>query len=101
MAISVFGPAASGEKTVAAAGSAEALDTSTPFKIYRAITITAKVLNTGQIFVGGSDVSSSVNDGLDAGETVEFATYAHEFRLADIFIDVATNGEGVDWYASS
>ena len=101
MGISVFGPAISGEKTVTAAGTAEALDISTPIKMVRAITIIAKVANTGQVYVGGADVDSNTNDGLDAGETVEFGTYAHEYRLADIFIDVDTNGEGVDFYGTT
>ena len=98
---SVFGPATSGEKTVTTAGTAEALDTSTPRILYRALSITAKVGNTGQVYVGGSDVDDTVNDGLDAGETVEFATHAHEFNLDQVFIDVDTNGEGVDYYAAS
>lgn len=101
MGYSVFGPATSGEKTVTSAGTAEALDTSTPFLMYRAMTIIAKAGNTGQVYVGGSDVSSSLNDGLDAGEIVEFATSSHEYLFKNTFIDVDVNGEGVEVYATT
>ena len=85
----------SGEKTITAAGTAEALAATDNVK---SVTIIAKASNVGQVYVGGSDVASTTNDGLDAGEVLSFE--AHAFMdLADIFIDVDTNGEGVDFYA--
>jgi hypothetical protein len=89
----------SGEKTVAATGTAEALLTdSGGSSLYNALIVIAKNANTGQVFLGGTDVSSATNDGLDAGESVEFSS-RHGFRLASIFIDVEVNAEGVDFYA--
>ena len=85
----------SGEKTVTTAGTAEAIDSANRVKT---ITIIAKTGNIGQVYVGGSDVASSTNDGLDAGETLSIEA-ANWMDLADIYLDVDTNGEGVDFYA--
>ena len=84
-----------GEKTVAAAGTAEAISGA---KRVKALTIVAKSGNTGQVYVGGSDVASSTNDGLDAGEVVSFESDGW-MDLKDIFVDAGVNGEGVDFYA--
>ena len=84
-----------GEKTVAAAGTAEALSAA---KRVKALTIVAKAGNAGQVYIGGSDVSSSTNDGLDAGEVVSFEAEGW-MDLADIYVDSGVNGEGVDFYA--
>ena len=84
-----------GEKTVASAGTAEALATTNRVK---SLTIIAKAGNTGQVYVGGSDVSSATNDGLDAGENISFNA-ASWLDIADIFIDTGVSGEGVDFYA--
>ncbi len=84
-----------GEKTVAAAGTAEALSAA---KRVKALTIVAKAGNTGQVYIGGSDVDSSTNDGLDAGEAVTFEAGGW-MDLADIYVDAGVNGEGVDFYA--
>ena len=88
-----------GEKTVAAAGTAEALDTIDT--VFRSILIIPKTGNTNQVYLGGSDVASTTNDGLDADESVTFSTDIPRhrgFRLSDIYADVDTNGEGVDFY---
>ena len=85
----------SSEKTVTAAGTAEALAAS---KRVRSVTIIAKASNTGQAYVGGSDVASTTNDGLDPGDELEIPS-ENWLDLADIYIDVDTNGEGVDFYA--
>ena len=62
--------------------------------------IIAKAANTGQVYLGGPTVDNTVNDGLDAGESLSITpSRGHEIQLADIFIDVDTTGEGVDWYA--
>ncbi len=60
----------SSEATVTTAGTAVALSGSRRVK---SVTIRAKAANTGQVYVGGSDVDSTVNDGLDASESVTFA----------------------------
>ena len=85
-----------GEKTVTAAGTAEALIAAT--KRAKAVTIIAKVGNTGQVYVGGSDVASTTNDGLAAGESISVEAYTW-MDLADIYLDADTNGEGADFYA--
>jgi hypothetical protein len=85
----------SGEKTVTAAGTAEALGTG----FFRSVTITAKVGNTNNVYIGGIDVASTTNDGLASGDTLTMSTMAHTLDLARIFIDADTNGEGVDIYA--
>ena len=90
------GPAiVSGEKTVTAAGTAEAIAVA---KRVKSIVIIAKAGNTGQVYVGGSDIASTTNDGLDAGETLSIEAVGW-MDLAGIFLDVDTNGEGVDFYA--
>ena len=85
----------SSEKTVPTAGTAVALSATQRVK---SLTIRAKAGNTGQVYVGGSDVSSTTNDGLDATEPVSFEAVGW-LDLADVYIDVDTNGEGVDFYA--
>ncbi len=64
----------------------------------KAVTIIAKTGNTGQVYIGGSDVATTTNDGLDAGETLSIEAVGW-LDLADVFLDVDTNGEGVDFYA--
>ena len=83
------------EKTVTTAGTAEALSSS---QRVRSLTIVAKSTNTGRVYVGGSDVASSTNAGLAAGDSLEIPVVTW-LDLADIYIDVDTNGEGVDFYA--
>jgi hypothetical protein len=83
------------EKTVATSGTAEALSES---QRVRSVTIIAKGGNTGNVYVGGSDVATTANDGLPAGDTLEIES-ANWLDLNDIYIDVDTNGEGVDYYA--
>ena len=48
----------SSEKTVAAAGTAEALATT---QRVRSVTLIAKTGNTNKVYVGGSDVASTTN----------------------------------------
>ena len=84
----------SSEKTVSVSGTAEALSSSQRVK---SVTIIAKSGNTGQVYVGGSDVATTTNDGLDSGDAIEI-TAENWMDLADIYLDVDTNGEGVDYY---
>lgn len=83
----------SGRKTVAAAGTAEALAaSSTPCE---KVDVQAELDNTGVVCVGGSNVvaSASTRTGiaLQAGDH-----YCFEIdNLADIYVDSEVNGEGV------
>jgi hypothetical protein len=87
----------SGAKTVTTAGTAEALASS---GLYASVAIKAKNGNTGQVYVGGSDVASSTNGGLSPGDRLVIApSRGHIVDLSDTYIDVDTNGEGVDIYA--
>lgn len=87
-------------KTVAAAGTAEAI-TATSI-ITPSVTIQAKAGNTNNIYVGDSTVDSTNGLILTPGDvfTLEGEDRGgkgrDEFMLTDIFIDADTNGEGVD-----
>ena len=97
MAISNKAPTfLSSEKTVASTATAEALASAA--QRVRSVTVLAKLGNSGKVYLGGSDVTTSTNDGLDPGDVVTIPA-ENWLDLKDIFIDVDTNGEGVDFYA--
>lgn len=102
MATSVGWYTVSGEKAVTTAGTAEPLEGSgtvaapAPARKVKGLIITAKAGNTNQVYVGGPDVASTTNDGLDAGE---FINFPGPLDTGGVFLDVDTNGEGVDFYA--
>ena len=103
MASSVFsnGLGLAGKKTVDAAGTAEALMSAATdgSDHYRSVTLKALAANSGQVYVGGSDVASSTNVGLDAGDSITLSSSTKMLNLSDIYIDVGTNDDGVDFYA--
>ena len=84
------------EKTVAVAGQSEAL--STESQRVRCVTVVAKTSNTGQVYLGGADISSATNTGLGPGDSLEIPGQSW-LDLADIHIDVDAGGDGVDFYA--
>lgn len=79
-----------GSKAVTSAGTAEALASSTACK---KVIITAKSTNTGKVYYGGSSVSSTSGAYIYAGATVTLEID----DLSKIYIDVDTNGEGVQY----
>jgi hypothetical protein len=92
-------------KTVTAAGTREKLATGDIEDMrVRGVTITALSSNTGVVYVGGSNVSSSVyGKELKAGESVDIYV-DHEawktgesINLSKIFLDVSVSGEGVSY----
>jgi hypothetical protein len=87
----------SDSKTVASAGTREALASSAD--LWRSLTIVAKDNNTGRVYVGGSDVASSTNRGLAAGDSVTISN-KNGIDLQDVYLDVSVSGEGVDYYAT-
>jgi hypothetical protein len=90
--------AISGQKTVAAAGTAEALGTA---KIQGPLMVKALDTNTGIVAIGNDgagDVTTSNGLRLAASEVVVFD---HVSSLAAIFVDAAVNGEGVSWASLS
>ena len=84
----------SGQKTVTAAGTAEALATAR--QISSPLMIKALSTNTGLVYVGqvSGDVSSANGMPLSAGESVVLINVGN---LAEIWVDSAVNGEGVAW----
>ena len=85
-----------GEKTVATAGTAEPL-VATSQRV-KSLVVIAKNANLNQVYLGGADVASTTNDGLDAAESLTIEAVGW-LDLADIFLDVDTNGEGLNFYA--
>ncbi len=87
-------PQISGQKTIAAAGTAEPLGSvQTDFGIL----VRALDTNTGIVVIGNDgsdDVTLSNGYRLAAGEAVIFE---HVDNLAAIYVDAAVNGEGVCW----
>jgi hypothetical protein len=96
MANSVFGSGISGYQAVASAGTAEALAADNGRR-YKSIAIVAEGTNTGFIYVGGSDVSSSTNIGLAGGDVLPLSS-SHGWLLSDIYVDCSVSGDGVDFY---
>jgi hypothetical protein len=88
--------AISGQKTVAAAGTAEVLGSAT---ITGALAIKALTTNTDLVYIGNDgsdDVSSSNGYPLDAGDVHIFEYIS---ALSVLYVDSAVNGEGVAWIA--
>lgn len=89
-----------GNKTVTASGTGEPLVASSTRATW--LFVKAKLTNTNDVYFGdsGVDVSTSNQVILDAGESVTIAlppgSRLH-IDLADFYIDVDTNGEGVDF----
>jgi hypothetical protein len=86
--------ALSGQNTVAAAGTAEALGSQV---IAGPLLVKALPSNTGLVYVGNdgaNDVTSSNGYPLAAGEQL---ILEHVANLANVYIDSAVNGEGVAW----
>ena len=86
--------AMSGQKTIAAAGTALALGSQ---PINGPLMIKALEANTGYVYLGNDgagDVTSSNGLELSAGDLVVFD---HVGNLASVIVDVSVNGEGVAW----
>jgi hypothetical protein len=84
----------SGKKTIAAAGTAEALGTG---QVAGPLMVKALAGNTGLVYVGNDgagDVASANGLELAAGEVVVFQFVS---QLSAIMVDSAVNGEGVTW----
>ena len=81
---------------MAVAGTAERLVAAS--QRVKSVVVRAKAANLGQVYVGGSDVASTTNDGLDAGESITLEAVGW-LDLTEVYLDVDTSGEGVDFYA--
>jgi hypothetical protein len=86
--------ALSGQKTVAAAGTAEQLGTQ---DIFGPLMVKALDTNTGIVAVGNDgagDVTVANGMRLAAGDVIVFSYVGN---MASIWIDSAVNGEGIAW----
>ena len=86
--------AISGQKTVTAAGTAEALGTAS---IQGPLMIKALLGNGDNVYIGNDgsgDVTSANGFELDAGEAIVFDFVGN---LGSIMVDSDANGEGVAW----
>ena len=95
MATSVTDVHIFGTKDVATAGEAVALD-ATEYPL-QALMIIAHSDNVGRVFYGGSDVASTTQKGLAAGESITISAAGKPFLLTSISIDAANNNDGVDF----
>jgi hypothetical protein len=84
----------SGQKAVATAGSAEQVDTDNSVRDYF---VRADPGNTGVIYLGGDDVSSTTGLILKADDP----PIRLRGKLSQLFVDVETSGEKVTWMAVS
>ena len=85
-------------KTIAAAGTKEQLTTS-ELKVPD-VTIQAKSINTGTVYIGDNQVSSSLGIELVAGDSIalqndDLGSADAKISLRNIWLDVSVNGEGV------
>ena len=78
------------------AGTAKAL-AGTALRV-KSVTVVAKDNNGSRVYVGGSDVSATVNRGLAAGDSLAIPA-VNWLNLADVFFLVDVTSDGVDFYA--
>ena len=99
LSVSGDGTIAGGTMTVDTAGTPERLLAAAAGRnVAHALTLVAKRNNTGRIFIGGSDISSDIQRGLAAGDSVSFAS-KRGIDMREIWIDATVSAEGVDIYA--
>lgn len=82
-------------KNVTAAGTPEKLS-SESLQVTSCV-IQAKRSNTGNVYIGGSDVSSTTGTSLIAGQTYNLSLSGTDglYDLQRLWLDVDTSGEGV------
>ena len=86
----------SGQKTVAAAGTAEALSSTGIWA--RNLYLSAPAANTGAIYIGDSDVDSITGFAMAPGSSVALSDLLGQdiaVYLDDLYVDAATNGDKV------
>jgi hypothetical protein len=82
-------------KAVTLAGSREALK-SASFVIRGEFDVFAKSSNTGSVYLGGSDVTSSTGVELVPARSIRLGVPGEYTDLSKVFVDAANNGEGVE-----
>ena len=83
-----------GQETVDLAGTAQAIGGSQA--LLSGITVRALVGNTGLVYVGNASVDSTNGHELAAGVSV----FIEVDNVATIYVDAATNDDGVSWVGS-
>jgi hypothetical protein len=83
-----------GQETVDAAGTAQAIVTTQA--ILSGVTVKALAGNAGLVYVGNASVAAANGFELAAGEQV----FVEAADVASVYIDAATNDDGVSWIAS-
>ena len=98
-----FAQIRTGQATVTTAGTAVQLSTTST--IARRLKVKALAGNTGNVYVGDSDVSSTTGWELDGGEEIIFDDNTSvprgsekEFDLSTTYVDAATNGDKVMFF---
>ena len=66
----------------------------------RAVTFKARESNTGNTYIGGTDVSSTAGFELTPGSHHEFV-FPAQGKLSWFYADAATNNDKVDWFVMS
>ena len=88
-----------GAKTVTTAGTAEALVASSTLATW--VRITSKSGNTNPVYVGDSNVDNTTSPQMALASALDYVvlspTEGFDIDLAEIYVDVTTNGEGVDF----
>ena len=83
-----------GQETVDLAGTAQAIGSSQA--LLSGITVRALAGNTGLVYVGNASVDSTNGHELAAGVSV----FIEVDNVATIYVDAATNDDGVSWVGS-
>lgn len=89
-----------GQDTVAAAGTAEALNGGASLSVPDGATVEVAALpgNAGNVYVGDADVSAANGRVLSAGDP---PARLNVTDVASVYVDVDTAGEGVSWVMES
>jgi hypothetical protein len=94
----------SARKTVTAAGTKEVIRTGSLGEVrVRAFRMRALTNNTGNVYFGAGDVSSTVGDVLAPGEVWDISVSDEEWKhglainLSKLWLDVDVSGEGVSY----
>lgn len=61
------------------------------------IIIQGKTANTNNVYIGGKGIAAGLGIGITAEELATVDGSGYPLDLADLYIDVDTNGEGITW----
>lgn len=90
--------AITGQKTVTAAGTAERLSSTQPVAEGGLVVIWPLVANTDSVYLGDSAAGAATGVGFELDNGSTYPAVFEVLDLNQIYVDVAVNGEGVQWY---